>query len=208
MTQSVYRSFTQRLLLLMLMMVMGIGGAWGETTEIHKYIKWDQTSAVFNVSDAYTRLGKTLSELKEAHRIDWYVLDGSSVKQTLDHGSSQKSGVWTFSLYHSWEFWPYAGENSNTSIYLDNNTNYWSQGDLETGWTSWNLSTPTIYAPSEGTFETYKDYGREKWDIYANVVNKIYSEIGGFKQTDIKFRDRIHYYKIAENGYYTDYTDK
>ncbi len=158
MTQSVYRSFTQRLLLLMLMMVMGIGGAWGETTEIHKYIKWDQTSAVFNVSDAYTRLGKTLSELKEAHRIDWYVLDGSSVKQTLDHGSSQKSGVWTFSLYHSWEFWPYAGENSNTSIYLDNNTNYWSQGDLETGWTSWNLSTPTIYAPSEGTFETYKDY--------------------------------------------------
>ncbi len=158
MTQSVYRSFTQRLLLLMLMMVMGIGGAWGETTEIHKYIKWDQTSAVFNVSDAYTRLGKTLSELKEAHRIDWYVLDGSSVKQTLDHDSSQKSGVWTFSLYHSWEFWPYAGENSNTSIYLDNNTNYWSQGDLETGWTSWNLSTPTIYAPSEGTFETYKDY--------------------------------------------------
>ncbi len=158
MTQSVYRSFTQRLLLLMLMMVMGIGGAWGETTEIHKYIKWDQTSAVFNVSDAYTRLGKTLSELKEAHRIDWYVLDGSSVKQTLDHGSSQKSGVWTFSLYHSWEFWPYAGENSNTSIYLDNNANYWSQGDLETGWTSWNLSTPTIYAPSEGTFETYKDY--------------------------------------------------
>ncbi len=32
MTQSVYRFFTQRLLLLMLMMVMGIGSAWGEET--------------------------------------------------------------------------------------------------------------------------------------------------------------------------------
>ncbi len=158
MTQSVYRSFTQRLLLLMLMMVMGIGGAWGETTEIHKYIKWDQASAVFNVSDAYTRLGKTLSELKEAHRIDWYVLNESSVKQTLKAGSSQNSDVWTFYFYHNYEFWPYASENSNTSLYLDNNTNYWSSGDLESGWTSWNLSTPTIYAPSGGTFETYKDY--------------------------------------------------
>ena len=65
-----------------------------------------------------------------------------------------------------------------------------------------------IIKPTDYMFETYKDYGREKWEIYANVVNKIYSEIGGFKQTDIKFRDRIHYYKIAENGYYTDYTDK
>ena len=53
-------------------------------------------------------------------------------------------------------------------------------------------------------FEKYKDYGKEKWEIYANVVNKMYSEIGGFRQSDIKFRDRVLYYKIAENGYYSD----
>lgn len=145
-------------MLLMLMIIMSIGNVWGATIEIHKYIKWDQTSAVFNVSDAYTQLGKSLSVLKTAHRIDWYVLNESSAKQTLQAGSSQNSGVWTFYSYHGWEFWPYTGENSNTNVYLDNNTNYWGTGDLESAWTDWNLSKPTIYAPSSGTFETYKDY--------------------------------------------------
>lgn len=151
-------SLIRRVMMLLVVMVVSVGSAWGVTKVVNKYVKWDQTSAVFKVSDAYTQLGKTLSELKTAHRIDWYVLNESSVKQILLYGNSQNTDRWTFYSYHNWEFWPYAGENSNTSVYLDNNTNYWGQGDLESGWTSWNLSQPTIYAPSGGTFETYKDY--------------------------------------------------
>lgn len=157
-TTTATTSLARRALLLVSVLLMSVGSAWGATKVVDKYVKWDQTSAVFNVSDAYTQLGKTLSELKTAHRIDWYVLNESSVKQTLDYGSSQKSDVWTFYSYHNYEFWPYAGENSNTNLYLDSNTNYYDQGDLETGWNDWNLSTPTIYAPSGATFETYKDY--------------------------------------------------
>ena len=53
-------------------------------------------------------------------------------------------------------------------------------------------------------FEKYKDLGKEKWEIYANVVNKIYSEIGGLKQCNIRYRDRSLYYQIAEDGFYID----
>ena len=53
-------------------------------------------------------------------------------------------------------------------------------------------------------FEKYKMKGKEKWEIFANVVHKIYLEIGGFKETDIRFRDRVLFYQIAEDGYYND----
>lgn len=61
-----------------------------------------------------------------------------------------------------------------------------------------------IIKPTEYMFEKYKDLGKEKWDIYSKVVNKIYAEIGSFQQTDIKFRDRLLFYKIAEDGFYID----
>ena len=61
-----------------------------------------------------------------------------------------------------------------------------------------------VIKPTDYMFEKYKDLGKDKWEIYAKVVNKIYSEIGGFKETDIRFRDRVLYYQIAENGYYVD----
>ena len=53
-------------------------------------------------------------------------------------------------------------------------------------------------------FEKYKNFGNEKWEIYAKVVNKMYSEIGGFKQTNIRYRDRVQYYQISEDGYFID----
>ena len=61
-----------------------------------------------------------------------------------------------------------------------------------------------IISPTEYMYEKYKNFGNEKWEIYAKVVNKIYSEIGGFKQTNIRFRDRVQYYQIAEDGYFID----
>ena len=61
-----------------------------------------------------------------------------------------------------------------------------------------------IIKPTNYMFEKYKNLGKEKWEIFANVVNKIYAEIGGFKQTNIKYRDRCLYYEIAEQGFYID----
>ena len=61
-----------------------------------------------------------------------------------------------------------------------------------------------VIKPTDYMFEKYKNLGKEKWEIYAKVVNNIYSEIGGLKQTDIKYRDRVIYYKAAEDGFYVD----
>ena len=59
-----------------------------------------------------------------------------------------------------------------------------------------------IINPISFIFEKYKSFGKEKWEIFAKVVQKIYCEIGGFIETDIKFRDRVMFYKIAEDGFY------
>ena len=61
-----------------------------------------------------------------------------------------------------------------------------------------------IIKPTEYMFEKYKHLGKERWEIYSKVVNKIYTEIGAFEQTNIRFRDRVLYYKIAEDGFYLD----
>ena len=61
-----------------------------------------------------------------------------------------------------------------------------------------------VIKPTSFMFEKYKMEGKEKWEIFANVVHKIYLEIGGFKETDIRFRDRVLFYQIAEDGYYND----
>ena len=67
-----------------------------------------------------------------------------------------------------------------------------------------NYAELPIIKPTNYMYENYKHLGKEKWEIFANVVNKIYAEIGGFKQTGIRFRDRVLYYQIAEDGFYID----
>lgn len=61
-----------------------------------------------------------------------------------------------------------------------------------------------IIKPTNYMFEKYKHLGKEKWEIYSSVVNRMYAEIGGFEPTDIRFRDRVLYYQISEDGYYYD----
>ena len=61
-----------------------------------------------------------------------------------------------------------------------------------------------IIKPTNYMFEKYKNLGKEKWEIFANVVNNIYAEIGGFKHTNIRYRDRSLYFEIAEQGFYID----
>ena len=59
-----------------------------------------------------------------------------------------------------------------------------------------------IIKPTEYMFEHYKNLGKEKWEIYMNVVYHIYLEIGKFKEANIGLRDKNDYYKALETGIY------
>ena len=51
-------------------------------------------------------------------------------------------------------------------------------------------------------FENYKHLGKEKWEIYMNVVRKIYSEVGGLEEVDMGLRDISRYIKAMRTGFY------
>lgn len=167
MIQSVYTASARRLLLLMLMTIMSIGGAWAQTyngtlkpagiTE-NKYIQWSKTSAQFSIADLPDKLGITIGSLKSHYYIKWYIEDGTGVRQNLSFGAYQQTN-WSI-VIGSNNPWPYQKDDNNaaTLIYLHQGIEFWNGDDLETKWTDWNLYQPTIYAPSGGTFETYKDY--------------------------------------------------
>ena len=46
-----------------------------------------------------------------------------------------------------------------------------------------------IIKPTEYMFEKYQHLGKEKWEIFAEVVRKIYSEIGNLKESTFGLRD-------------------
>ena len=52
------------------------------------------------------------------------------------------------------------------------------------------------------SFFKYKHLGKEKWEIYMNVIRKIYSEVGGLKEVDMGFRDINRYIKVMRTGFY------
>ena len=60
---------------------------------------------------------------------------------------------------------------------------------------------PTI-RPTKYMFENYKHLGKEKWEIYMNVVRKIYSEVGGLEEVDMGLRDINRYIKAMTTGFY------
>ena len=51
-------------------------------------------------------------------------------------------------------------------------------------------------------FEKYKNLGKEKWEIYAEVVRKIYSEIGGLEESSFGLRDEKKYNIALKYGIY------
>ena len=59
-----------------------------------------------------------------------------------------------------------------------------------------------IIKPTDYMFENYKHFGKEKWEIYMNVVRKIYSEVGGMEEVDMGFRDLNRYIKAMRTGFY------
>ena len=46
-----------------------------------------------------------------------------------------------------------------------------------------------VIRPTEYMFENYKNLGKEKWEIFAEVTRKIYSEIGGLEECEQGYRE-------------------
>ena len=57
-----------------------------------------------------------------------------------------------------------------------------------------------VIKPTEYMFKNYAHFGKEKWEIYANVVKNMYAEIGKFKMSDLGHRDKDFYYEVLESG--------
>ena len=49
-------------------------------------------------------------------------------------------------------------------------------------------------------FKNYNHFGKEKWEIYAEVVRKIYCEVGGFTESNLGYRDSEEYYYAMVKG--------
>ena len=61
-----------------------------------------------------------------------------------------------------------------------------------------------VIRPTDYMYETYKDFGKEKWEIFAEVVRRIYCEVGGFVSSDKGLADSQKYVKYMKAGKYTE----
>ena len=61
-----------------------------------------------------------------------------------------------------------------------------------------------IMKPTDFMYEKYKDLGKEKWEIFAEVAREIYCEIGGFQKSDMTLKDTKIYTKIMKTGKYIE----
>ena len=59
-----------------------------------------------------------------------------------------------------------------------------------------------IIEPTNYMYENYGHFGKEKWEIYANVVKNMYAELGKFKMSELGHRDKDFYYEVLESGVY------
>ena len=50
-----------------------------------------------------------------------------------------------------------------------------------------------VIKPTEFMYENYSHFGKEKWEIYAEVTRKIFCEVGGFKECDQGYRESHKY---------------
>lgn len=50
------------------------------------------------------------------------------------------------------------------------------------------------FEPNEYLFETHKDKGKERWEIYAWAVRDIIMKNGSFGSCDISKREKDEYY--------------
>ena len=59
-----------------------------------------------------------------------------------------------------------------------------------------------VIRPTPYMFEKYKHLGNEKWEIFAEVVRKIYSELGNLKESNFGLRDEKKYNIAMKYGIY------
>ena len=59
-----------------------------------------------------------------------------------------------------------------------------------------------VIKPTPYMYENYKHLGKEKWEIYAEVVRKIYAELGGLKESTFGLRDEKKYNIAMKYGIY------
>ena len=59
-----------------------------------------------------------------------------------------------------------------------------------------------VIRPTEYMYKKYGHLGNEKWEIYAEVVRKIYCEVGGFTESDLGYRDSHFYGESLIKGEY------
>jgi 1-acyl-sn-glycerol-3-phosphate acyltransferase len=59
-----------------------------------------------------------------------------------------------------------------------------------------------VIKPTPYMYENYKHLGKEKWEIYAEVTRKIYSEIGGLKEWNQGYRESHRYGQSLIKGKY------
>lgn len=61
-----------------------------------------------------------------------------------------------------------------------------------------------ILTPNEYMFTNFSSYGKEKWEIYAEVAREIMCTLGNFKKSDKNLRDSIRYTHCLENHTYVE----
>jgi len=59
------------------------------------------------------------------------------------------------------------------------------------------------FAPNEYLFETHKDKGQEKWEVFAWACRDIMAKVGGFGKHDVDFKEKIQVF-----NYYMGKVDK
>ena len=59
------------------------------------------------------------------------------------------------------------------------------------------------FAPNEYLYETHKDKGEEKWEVFAWACRDIMAKVGGFGKHDIAFKDKMQVF-----DYYLGKLDK
>lgn len=64
-----------------------------------------------------------------------------------------------------------------------------------------------VIRPTKFMFEKYKHLGNEEWEIYAEVVRKIYAEIGGLKESTFGLRDEKKYNIAMKYHIYNPFMD-
>jgi len=65
---------------------------------------------------------------------------------------------------------------------------------------------PTI-RPVDYIFKNNKDLGKQKWQIFANTVRKIYAEVGELIEVNMGMRDLNRYIKAMRTGFYDPFED-